>query len=103
VDALLRALEGASGGQAQRIAIARAVYHRPPVLLLDEASSSLDSESERAVKQNLDELLAGRTSFVIAHRLSTIRDAGLIVVLERGRIVERQGLYAYLLGQQLES
>jgi ATP-binding cassette subfamily B protein len=101
-----------SGGQAQRIAIARAIYHHPPVLLLDEASSSLDTESERAVKQNLDELLAGRTSFVIAHRLSTIRDADLIVVLERGRIVERgthaqlierQGLYAYLLGQQLES
>jgi ATP-binding cassette subfamily B protein len=100
-----------SGGQAQRIAIARAVYNRPPVLLLDEATSSLDTESERAVKQNMDELLRGRTSFVIAHRLSTIRDADMILVLERGRLVEqgthdelmrRQGLYYYLASQQLE-
>ena len=100
-----------SGGQAQRIAIARAVYNRPPVLLLDEATSSLDTESERAVKQNMDELLRGRTSFVIAHRLSTIRDADRILVLERGRLVEqgthdelmrRQGLYYYLSSQQLE-
>ena len=100
-----------SGGQAQRIAIARAVYNRPPVLLLDEATSSLDTESERAVKQNMDELLRGRTSFVIAHRLSTIRDADTILVLEQGRLVEqgthdelmrRQGLYYYLASQQLE-
>jgi ABC-type multidrug transport system fused ATPase/permease subunit len=100
-----------SGGQQQRIAIARAVYHRPPVLLFDEATSSLDTESERAVKENVDELLEGRTSFVIAHRLSTIRDADLIVVLERGRLVEqgthdelmeRRGLYYYLLSQQLD-
>ncbi len=100
-----------SGGQAQRIAIARAVYHRPPVLILDEASSALDTESERAVKRNLDELLHERTSFVIAHRLSTIRDADVIVVLEKGRLVEqgsheelmeRRGLYYYLVSQQLE-
>ena len=64
-----------SGGQRQRIAIARAVYHRPPVLIFDEATSALDTESERAVKTDLDQLLDGRTSFVIAHRLSTVRDA----------------------------
>jgi HlyB family type I secretion system ABC transporter len=101
-----------SGGQAQRIAIARAVYHRPPVLILDEASSALDTESERAVKQNLDDLLRERTSFVIAHRLSTIRDADVILVLEKGRLVEqgthdelmeRRGLYYYLVSQQLEA
>ncbi|WGI31675.1 peptidase domain-containing ABC transporter [Mycolicibacterium aubagnense] len=99
-----------SGGQRQRIAIARAVYPRPPVLVFDEATSALDTESERAVKENLDELLEGRTSFVIAHRLSTVRDADVILVLEKGRLVERgthdelmarQGLYYYLCSQQL--
>jgi ATP-binding cassette subfamily B protein len=100
-----------SGGQRQRIAIARAVYNRPPLLILDEATSALDTESERAVKENMDRLLEGQTSFVIAHRLSTVRDAQLIIVLEKGRLVEqgshddlmkRQGLYFYLVSQQLE-
>lgn len=100
-----------SGGQRQRIAIARALYRRPPILILDEATSSLDTESERAVKDNLDRLLEGRTTFVIAHRLSTVRDADLILVLERGRLVERgshdelmarRGLYFYLSSQQLD-
>ena len=100
-----------SGGQRQRVAIARAVYNRPPILIFDEATSALDTESERAVKENIDTLLEGRTSFVIAHRLSTVRDADLILVLERGRLVEqgthddlmqRQGLYYFLVSQQLE-
>ena len=99
-----------SGGQRQRIAIARALYHRPPVLVFDEATSALDSESERAVQENMGRLLEGRTAFVIAHRLSTVRDADTILVIDRGRLVEqgthdeligRQGLYYYLCSQQL--
>lgn len=78
-----------SGGQRQRIAIARAILKNPRVLILDEATSALDTESEQLVQEALDKLMVGRTSFVIAHRLSTVQRADLILVMEKGQIVEQ--------------
>ncbi|MBM7623237.1 peptidase domain-containing ABC transporter [Sporohalobacter salinus] len=98
-----------SGGQRQRIAIARALLTDPPILIFDEATSSLDYESEKVVQQNLNRICQGRTVFIIAHRLSTTRDADAIMVLDKGNLKEfgshrdlmnKEGLYHYLYTQQ---
>jgi subfamily B ATP-binding cassette protein MsbA len=87
-----------SGGQRQRIAIARALLKDPAVLILDEATSNLDNESERLIEDAMEKLLAGRTTLIIAHRLSTVRRADRLIVLDHGRIVE-EGTHAFLLAQ----
>jgi subfamily B ATP-binding cassette protein MsbA len=88
-----------SGGQRQRIAIARAILADPRILILDEATSNLDTESESYIQQSLSSLMKGRTTFVIAHRLSTIRQAHQILVVEEGQIVER-GTHHQLLDRE---
>ena len=101
-----------SGGQCQRLAIARAVLASPQILILDEATSNLDTESEQLIQSSMSTLLAGRTTFVIAHRLSTIRRADMILVLDGGRVVERgtheelmaaRGGYHEMVRRQMES
>jgi ATP-binding cassette subfamily B protein/subfamily B ATP-binding cassette protein MsbA len=101
-----------SGGQQQRLAIARAILAAPQILILDEATSNLDTESEQLIQASMATLLAGRTTFVIAHRLSTVRRADLILLMEDGRIVERgthdqlmaaRGTYYEMVVRQMES
>ena len=101
-----------SGGQQQRLAIARAILASPQILILDEATSNLDTESEQLIQASMAELLAGRTTFVIAHRLSTVRRANLILLMEDGRIIERgthdelmraRGVYHDMVVRQMES
>jgi ATP-binding cassette subfamily B protein/subfamily B ATP-binding cassette protein MsbA len=101
-----------SGGQRQRLAIARAILAAPQILILDEATSNLDTESEQLIQASMATLLAGRTTFVIAHRLSTVRRADLILLMEDGRVIERgthdelmaaRGVYYDMVLRQMES
>jgi ATP-binding cassette, subfamily B, bacterial len=101
-----------SGGQQQRLAIARAILKKPQILILDEATSNLDTESEQLIQASMASLLAGRTTFVIAHRLSTIRRADMILLMEDGRVIERgtdeelmraRGVYFGMVQRQMEA
>jgi ATP-binding cassette subfamily B protein len=101
--------ERLSGGERQRISIARAILHDPRVLILDEATASVDTETERLIQEALSRLIQGRTVFAIAHRLSTLRNASRLVVIERGKVVEigshdelmeMEGVYAKLVRMQ---
>ncbi len=88
-----------SQGQRQLLAIARAAVADPPVLILDEATSSIDTRTERLVQKGMDALMEGRTTFVIAHRLSTVKNSNCIMVLEQGRVIER-GTHDQLISQK---